>query len=99
VLIQATAEDAGKPSSSSMAVDPTETSNGNSLRVHQEGGHADGATTPQSAVSHFSFTVSFKNLAVTSPRANAEKILELLVHILSENIPDTPQHGNQASLP
>ena len=93
MLTHATAEDTGKSSSS--MTDPTETSNCNSLQVHQAGSHADGVTTPQSAVSHFSFAVSFKSLAVTSPRANAEKILELLVQILSE--PDTTQHGNQPS--
>lgn len=95
MLTQATVEDLGKPSFG--MTDPTESSNGNSLQVHQAGGHADGVTTPQSAVSHFSFAVSFKGLAATSPRANAEKVLELLVHILSENLPDTPQHGNQPS--
>jgi hypothetical protein len=97
VLIQATVEEAEKASSSGLAVDLIESSNGNSLRVLHESGHADGATTPQSTASHFSFTVSFKNLAVTSPRANAEKILELLVQILSEASPNAPQHGTQAT--
>jgi len=95
--MQATVEEAEKAVSSSLALDLTEPSNDNTLRVRQESGHIDGATTPQSAASHFSFTVSFKNLAVISPRANAEKILELLVHILSETLPDTPQHDNQAA--
>ena len=104
VLIQATVEEVEKASSSSsMVADPIESSNGNSLRVLHESHHGEGATTPQSATSHFSFTVSFKNLAVTSPRANAEKILELLVQILSENLPDGTQaahyHKFTSSLP
>jgi len=97
VLMQATVEEAEKAASSSLALDLAEPSNDNGLRVCQGSGHTDGATTPQSAASHFSFSVSFKNLAVASPRANAEKILELLVHILSETLPDTPQHDNQAA--
>jgi hypothetical protein len=97
ILIRAVAEDAGKTSLPTMAITPTESSNGNSLQVRQGGGHGDGATTPQSATSHFSFTISFKNLVATSPCANAAKILELLVQILSDNIPDTTHHANQVS--
>ena len=90
ILIQAIAEDAGKTCTSSMG-------KSNSLQVHQEDRHVDGATTPQSAASHLSFAVSFKNLAATSPRANAEKILELLIHILSDDSQDAPQLADQTS--
>ena len=80
------------------AVDGTKTSNGDNLRVPHDGIHieVDGATTPQSATSHFSFTSLIgKSAVVPSSRNNAEKLFELLVDILSSTLADPSVHVNQ----
>lgn len=90
-------------------VDGMKTSNGTNLRVPHDGNHVegDGATTPQSAASHFSFTLLFgKSVVAPSSRQNAEKLFELLIDILSStsaepsvNVNQTYYHKFTAALP
>ncbi len=67
------------------------TQNTNSLRVPHDGNYVegDGATTPQSAASHFSFLFG-KSVVAPSSRSNAEKLFELLVDILSSSTSAEP---------
>ncbi len=80
-------------------MDLSTTSNGNNLQIpwEEDHGYRDGATTPQSAISHNSFTFSRRTSSVHSLHSSAEKILELLVNILSTSSAELNLHAYQRS--
>lgn len=84
---QIPADGPGGNESGDIAEDAVEKRNGNSLQVPygEDQVHAEGSTTPQSAFSRISFAFSFGNVAKPTAREKAEKVLELLVDILSSS--------------
>jgi hypothetical protein len=82
-----------------MGMDLTTAPNGNNLQIpwEEDHGYGDGATTPQSAISHNSFTFSRRTSSVHSLHSSAEKILGLLVNILSASPAEPNLHAYQRS--